>query len=155
MEDYVISKNDTIYGKIIDPLFGKLYLKSNQGEKHKIKKDQIKEYRFKNEVFVTKKRNKSTDKKDFYILLIHGELSLLEYKAEIRKHEHNLNLTSRIEFKMYVIEYKNELIELTNISFKRVLKNLLANDKVMIKKIVDEEYTIENLFHLVNYINSK
>jgi hypothetical protein len=155
LEDYVIYENNTIYGKIIKPLFGKLYLKSNQGEKHKIKNDKIKEYRFRNEVFVSKKRNKFTSKKGFYRLLIRGKLSLLEYKVEIRNHEQNLNITSRTEFKKYVIEYQNELIELTNINFKRVLKNILANDKAMIEKITDEEYNIENLFHLVNYINSK
>ncbi|VXB55425.1 hypothetical protein [Maribacter litoralis] len=157
LKDYVVIKNDTIYGEISNPILGKLVLKSDRGNKYKIKVKDIKGYRFKNEVFIrkTKKRVELFDDKiSFLKSLLTGKTKLYEYKVSKNKNLANdNNIFSQGIF--YYIENNDGLTLIRHVNFKDKMRDLLANDKVMLEKLNNEEYRFENIYHIINYLNKK
>ena len=96
LSDFVITKtNDTIYGRIKDPAFGKFSLLDSVNNKVKIEKEKIKIFRFNNEILELKEKiivvPPFFKKDDAYLkLVLNGKLKLYEFDYYYNK-ELNVN----------------------------------------------------------------
>ena len=153
--DFVITKaNDTIYGKIEDPIVGKLRLFDASDNRVKIEKDNIKRFRFNNEIFEHKEKRRATifDGKDAYLkLLVDGNVKLYEYNFN----QNDLNSEIFVnKFKNYFyIEMDNELILINNLLYKKRLVELFSKNQNLVSKILNEEYKLDNIYLIVKYYN--
>ena len=155
--DYVVVENDTIYGEISNPILGKLILKNDENKKYKVKINDVKAYRFKNEVFVRKTKERVAlfdDKIAFLKLLLTGNNTLYQYEVSSNQ---NLAMKNNIFSQniFYFIENNNEMTLIRSINFKNKMRDLLSNDKIMLERLNNDEYSFENIYHIINYVNKK
>jgi hypothetical protein len=155
--DYVITiDNDTIYGKIKNPTFGKNYLINKNNVKVKIDKDSVKEYRYLNNVyqcFEKEKINVLDSRKAYLKLLLNGKVKLFEYEyhlADVNQTNQTLQKIhpiDTVEFYYYILK-DDELILLRNIGYKKKLGDLFLDMNDLVSKINDDEYTLDNIYLL-------
>ena len=143
LPDFVITNtNDTIYGRIKAPVFGKLQLFNSSNIK--IEKNKIKAFRFNNEILQLKK-NIIIDvpfftKDDAYLKLIFdGKLKLYEldqfYNRELTgKLADKLNLS--YSDKYFYIEKGNDLILITGLLYKKKLAEMFSEHQILVSKIL-------------------
>ncbi|MEH1009583.1 hypothetical protein VDP25_17740, partial [Winogradskyella sp. ECml5-4] len=155
--DFVITNsNDTIYGKIKDPSLGKLHLLDRSNTKIIIEKENIKSYRFNNEIFEHKEKRKATifDKKGAYLkLILDGEVKLYEYEYYYNEMDLNTNQYINRSRNYFYIEKEDELILLGNLLYKKRLAELFSENQILVSKILNEEYIIDNIYLIVKYYN--
>ncbi len=157
LTDFVITKTiDTIYGKIEEPIFGKLRLFDSSNDMIKIEKENIKRFRFNNEIFEHKEKRRATlfDDKDAYLkLLVDGKVKLYEYEYNYNQNDLNSGLFLN-EYKNYFyIEIDNELILINNLLYKKKLAEIFSDNQKLVSKILNEEYKIDNIYLIVKYYN--
>jgi hypothetical protein len=155
--DFVITNsNDTIYGKIKDPSLGKLQLLDTSDTKVIIEKENIKSYRFNNEIFEHKEKRKATifDKKGAYLkLILDGEVKLYEYEYYYNEMDLNTNQYINRSRNYFYIEKEDEVILLGNLLYKKRLAELFSENQILVSKILNEEYIIDNIYLIVKYYN--
>ena len=155
----ITNTNDTIYGRIKAPVFGKLQLFNSSNIK--IEKNKIKAFRFNNEILQLKK-NIIIDvpfftKDDAYLKLIFdGKLKLYEldqfYNRELTgKLADKLNLS--YSDKYFYIEKGNDLILITGLLYKKKLAEMFSEHQILVSKILNKEYIIDNIYLMVKYYN--
>jgi len=157
LPDFVITNtNDTIYGKIENPIFGKLRLLDVSNKKIKVDKEQIKAFRYNNEIFEHKEKRKATlfDQKDAYLkLLLNGKVKLYEYESYYTEQDLNINQSLNSPENYYYIEKDGELILINNLLHKKRLVELFSDNKELTSKILNKEYVIDNMYLIVKYYN--
>jgi len=157
LPDFVITNtNDTIYGKIENPIFGKLRLLDMSNKKIKVDKEQIKAFRHNNEIFEHKEKRKATlfDQKDAYLkLLLNGKVKLYEYESYYTEQDLNINQSLNSPENYYYIEKDGELILINNLLHKKRLVELFSDNKELTSKILNKEYVIDNMYLIVKYYN--
>jgi hypothetical protein len=156
--DYVVTiNNDTIYGVIENPTFGKNYLINKNKVKIKIEKDTIKEYRYLNNVyqyFEKENINVFDSRKAYLKLLLNGKVKLFEYEYHFIQTGQNNVQINQVDYYYYILK-DNELILLRNIEYKKKLSDLFSDINHLISKINDDEYTLENIYLIVKYYNEE
>lgn len=155
LKDYIISENDTIYGVINDRRMGKAVLKDDSNNKIKIDIENIKSYRHNNEVFVVKekKRVELFDDKIAYLkILLDGPIKYYEYMT-VSRNSADGEFTPAIFY--YFIENNDVLSQISPLNFKNKMRELLANDIEMLSKLNEGEYTFENIYHIIKFLNDK
>tara|TARA_R110000751_G_scaffold43361_2_gene100081 strand:- start:119 stop:964 length:846 start_codon:yes stop_codon:yes gene_type:complete len=157
--DFVVTNtNDTIYGKIEDPIFGKLRLLDSSNVKVKIDKKRIKFFRFNNEIFEHKEKRRATvfDKKDAYLkLILDGKAKLYEYEYHYTQQDLNTNQNFNRSENYYYIEKNGELILINNLLHQKRLVELFSDNKELTSKILNKEYVIDNIYLIVKYYNEQ
>ncbi|GGZ76202.1 hypothetical protein GCM10007028_12210 [Algibacter mikhailovii] len=159
LPDFIITNsNDTIFGQIKNPALGKLYLDNELNEKFKIDKDIIKSYRYNNEIYVFKKKRKAKifdDKEAYMKLVLDGNVKLYEYQNDFVYYENDLNTTRQVrDTKIYFyIEKGKEIILIGEYLYKKKLAQLFSENKNLVAKILNNEYTIDNIYLIVKYFN--
>ena len=160
LPDFVITNtNDTIYGRIKAPVFGKFQLFNSSNIK--IEKNKIKAFRFNNEILQLKKNiiinAPFFTKDDAYLKLIFdGKLKLYEldqfYNRELTgKLADKLNLS--YSDKYFYIEKGNDLILITGLLYKKKLAEMFSEHQILVSKILNKEYIIDNIYLMVKYYN--
>ncbi len=159
LPDFVVTNtNDTIYGKIEDPIFGKLRLLDSSNVKVKIDKKRIKFFRFNNEIFEHKEKRRATifDKKDAYLkLILDGKAKLYEYEYHYTQQDLNTNQSFNRSENYYYIEKGGELILINNLLHQKRLVELFSDNKELTSKILNKEYVIDNIYLIVKYYNKQ
>ena len=157
LPDFVVTNtNDTIYGIIEDPIFGKLRLLDSSNVKVKIDKKRIKFFRFNNEIFEHKEKRRATifDKKDAYLkLILDGKAKLYEYHYTQQDLNTNQNFNRSENY--YYIEKDGELILINNLLHQKRLVELFSDNKELTSKILNKEYVIDNIYLIVKYYNEQ
>lgn len=157
LPDFIITNsNDSIFGQIKNPTLGKLYLDNGSNEKFKIDKDIIKSYRYNNEIYVCKEKRKATifdDKKAYMKLVLDGDIKLYEYQNDVTDYNFNTIRQFRNTNKYFYIEKGNEIILLGEYLYKKKLAELFSENKNLVAKILNDEYTIDNIYLIVKYFN--
>ncbi|MFY7988782.1 MAG: hypothetical protein ACOVNP_07870 [Flavobacterium sp.] len=157
LTDFIITKtNDTIYGKIEEPRFGKLSLYDSFNNIIKIDKENIKRFRFNNEIFEhkEKKRVSPIDDNDAYLkLLIDGKVKLYEYEYNYNQNDLNSRQLLKQTDLYFYLEVDNELILINNLLYKKRLAEIFSKNQTLVYKILNEEYTIDNIYLIVKYYN--
>jgi hypothetical protein len=157
LSDFVITNtNDTIYGKIEDPTFGKLRLLDSSNVKVKIEKERIKSFRFNNEIFEHKEKRRATlfDKKDAYLkLILDGKVKLYEYEYHYSQMDLNSGQYLNRSENYFYIEKGNDLILINNLLHQKKLVEIFSENQILVSKILNKEYTIDNIYLIVKYYN--
>jgi hypothetical protein len=157
LPDFVITNtNDTIYGEIEDPTFGKLRLLDSSNTKVKIEKENIKSYRFNNQIFIHKEKRKATifDKNGAYLkLILNGEVKLYEYEYNYNQLDMNTNQYVNRGENYFYMEKGDEVILLGNFLDKKRLAELFSKNQLLVTKILNEEYIIDNIYLIVKFYN--
>lgn len=157
LPDFIVTNsNDTIYGKIKNPAIGKIHLENSINEKIKIKEDVIKSFRFNNEIFVCKEKRRARifdDKQAYMNLLLDGDVKLYEYTYNTIEFDASTNKQMGVTLKHYYIEKETELILLGDFLHKKKLAYLFSEKEDLVQKILNEEYTIDNIYLIVKYFN--
>lgn len=150
LSDFIVTiSNDTIYGQIKDPSIGKLHLLDSKDKKIEIEKEKIKSYRFNNAIYVHKEKRKATifDKKRAYLkLVLDGNVKLYEYEYNYKEYDLITNhYVSRSQVYFY-IEKGKEVILLGQFLYKKKLAELFSENQILVSKILNDEYTIDNIY---------
>ncbi|WP_218598764.1 hypothetical protein [Polaribacter sp. NJDZ03] len=157
LPDFVITNNnDTIYGKIKDPTFGKLRLLDSSNAKVKIGKEQIRAFRFNNEIFEHKEKRRATlfDKKDAYLkLILDGKVKLYEYEYHYSQMDLNSGQYLNRSENYFYIEKGNDLILINNLLHLKKLVEIFSENQILVSKILNKEYIIDNIYLIVKYYN--
>jgi len=157
LPDFAITNNnDTIYGKIKDPTFGKLRLLDSSNTKVKIDKEQIKAFRFNNEIFEHKEKRRATlfDKKDAYLkLILDGKVKLYEYEYHYSQMDLNSGQYINRSENYFYIEKGNDLILINNLLHQKKLVKIFSENQMLVSKILNKEYIIDNIYLIVKYYN--
>jgi hypothetical protein len=158
LKDYVLTNtNDTIYGEIKNPFFGKSYLLENKNT-IKIEKETIEEYRYLNNVYRYLEKNKVDifDNRNAYLKLIfNGNIKLYEYeKLVANTNQNNSLITNEVKI-YYFISKSNVLYLLREINYKKTLSEIFADNPILISKINEGEYTLENIYLIVKFYNDE
>lgn len=155
--DYVVTTtNDTIYGKIKDPTFGKLQLLDASNVKVKINNDNIKSFRYDNAIFEHKEKERTTffDNKAAYLkLILDGPVKLYEYEFQYSHLDIITGGRVNTTGYHYYIEKENELTLISGMSYPKKLMELFADNEVLVSKIKNKEYVIDNIYLIVKYYN--
>jgi len=161
LSDFIITNtNDTIYGKIKDPLFGKFSVLDSVNNKVKIEKEKIKIFRFNNEILELKEKIIMVPpffkKDDAYLkLVLNGKLKLYEfdyyYNRELNVNN-NISLNQNSE-KHIFIEKDNNLIRINNLLHKKKLVKIFSENQELVSKILNKEYIIDNIYLMVKFYN--
>lgn len=153
LTDYIITtESDTIYGIINQPLIGKPYMISKNNAKIKIEKNDILEYRFNNSIYnYIKIFNKIlfVDENDFLRRLTNGKIKI--YQLIINSNSNNF---SSENFNYFIIK-DDEISHIHSLNYKKKLSEILIDNQELIDKINENEYTIENMYLIGKYYNSK
>ncbi len=151
--DYIITiESDTIYGKISQPLFGKLYIVTENNSEIKIQKNEILEYRFNNNVYnYIKIPNKIllVDENDYLRLIVTGKVKI--YKLISNSNSNNFPLGPL----NYFIIKDDEIFHIHSLNYKKKLSEILIENQELIDKINENEYTLENMYLIGKYYNNK
>lgn len=154
--DYVVTTtNDTVYGNIKDPTFGKLQLLDASNVKIKIDSDNIKSFRYDNAIFEYKEKERTTffDNKAAYLkLILEGPVKLYEYEYEYSHLDINGQRVNSTVYHYY-IEKENELTLISGMSYPKKLLELFADNELLVSKIKNKEYVIDNIYLIVKYYN--
>jgi hypothetical protein len=157
LPDFVVTNtNDTVYGGIGNPTLGKLHLLDSSNTKVNIEKESIKSYRFNNETYEHKEKRKATifDKKGAYLkLMLDGKVKLYEYKYYSNELDLNTNQYINRLKNYFYIEKESEVLLLGNLLYKKGLAELFSENEILVSKILNEEYTIDNIYLIVKYYN--
>jgi hypothetical protein len=158
LKDYVLTNtNDTIYGEIKNPFFGKSYLLENKNT-IKIEKETIEEYRYLNNVYRYLEKNKIDifDNRNAYLKLIfNGNIKLYEYEKLVANTNQNNSLITNEVKNYYFISKNNVLYLLREINYKKTLSEIFADNPMLISKINEGEYTLENIYLIVKFYNDE
>jgi hypothetical protein len=158
LKDYVLTNtNDTIYGEIKNPFFGKSYLLENKNT-IKIEKETIEEYRYLNNVYRYLEKNKVDifDNRNAYLKLIfNGNIKLYEYEKLVANTNQNNSLITNEVKNYYFISKNNVLDLLREINYKKILSEIFADNPILISKINEGEYTLENIYLIVKFYNDE
>lgn len=158
LKDYVLTNtNDTIYGEIKNPFFGKSYLLENKNT-IKIEKETIEEYRNLNNVYRYLEKNKVDifDNRNAYLKLIfNGNIKLYEYEKLVANTNQNNSLITNEVKNYYFISKNNVLYLLREINYKKTLSEIFADNPILISKINEGEYTLENIYLIVKFYNDE
>lgn len=158
LKDYVLTNtNDTIYGEIKNPFFGKSYLLENKNT-IKIEKETIEEYRYLNNVYRYLEKNKVDifDNRNAYLKLIfNGNIKLYEYEKLVANTNQNNSLITNEVKNYYFISKNNVLYLLREINYKKILSEIFADNPILISKINEGEYTLENIYLIVKFYNDE
>ncbi|AOW19333.1 hypothetical protein [Urechidicola croceus] len=154
LKDYIITFNkDTIYGKIINPIFGKPYLVDNLKTKYKIDIEKVKSYRIKNKIYFNFYHTKSKHK--FLELLVDGNSKLFFDKNNKKSYGLAINgpMAGFTISGAFYIQKGNNFVKIKIIKFKKQMVELFSENKDLINKIKNEEYTYENLPLIIKFFN--
>lgn len=158
LPDFVVTyAYDTIFGKIEDPLFGKLSLFDSSNSKVNIDKENIKAFRYNNDYYehVEKSRVTLFDKKDAYLkLILDGEVKLYEYEYHYIQTKLNTEQPLRSNI-FYFLEKDKNLILVNKLLYLKKLTQIFSENQVLVTKILNKEYTNENIYLIVKYFNEK
>ena len=161
LSDFIITNaNDTIYGIIKDPIFGKLRLLDSVNKKIKIEKEEIKIFRFNNDILELKEKIivflPFFRKDDAYLkLVLNGKLKLFEFDYYYNR-ELNVNSSlsnNRNSERHFFIEKDNELIRINNLLHKKKLVEIFSENQILVSKILNKEYIIDNIYLMVKFYN--
>jgi len=157
LTDYIITKTrDTIYGKIEEPIFGKLRFYDSLNNLIKIDKEKIKKFRFNNQIFEYKEKKRVTpfdDKYAYLKLVLDGKVKLYEYEYNYSQNYINSRQLLKETQNYFYIEINNELILINNLLYKKRLAEIFSKNQTLVSKILNEEYTIDNIYLIVKYYN--
>lgn len=153
--DYVVTKtNDTIYGEIKNRGFGILLYFDQSKNKIFIKEENIKSYRYLNNVytFLEKPKVDILDKKIAPLkCLINGKVKLFEYERFSINSNNNV-ITNQSKLYYYILK-NNELLLLSELSYKKDLSQLFADNDLLVSKINNDEYSLDNIYLIVKFYN--
>lgn len=161
LSDFIITNaNDTIYGRINASTFGKLRLIDSVNKKVKIEKEEIKIFRFNNEILELKEKIIVVPpffrKDDAYLkLVLDGKLKLYEFDYYYNR-ELNINNSlseNRNSERHIFIEKDNELIRINNLLHKKKLVEIFSENQILVSKILNKEYIIDNIYLMVKFYN--
>lgn len=158
LKDFIVLKNnDTIYGQISSPIFGKQNLIESTNKKIKIDGETVKTYRFNNELFKFMEKEKVNlfdSKNGFLKVLTSGKINLYEYEYS----NNNSNQSINNQTKYYFAEKDNHLILLNsfmgNIKNKKKLVEICKDNEPLISQILDDTYELENIYLILKKYNS-
>jgi hypothetical protein len=157
LPDFIVTNsNDTIYGKIKDPSLGKLHFLDSSNTKINIEKEKIKNYRYNNEIYVYKEKRKATifDKKGAYMkLVLDGKVKLYEYEYYTNTYNFDTNMYEGRSTTYFYIEKGKEITLLGEFLYKKKLAEFFSENQNLATKILNEEYTIDNIYLIVKYFN--
>lgn len=158
LKDYAITNtNDTIYGEIKKSFFDKLHLLENK-DIIKIEKKNITEYRYLNNIYryVEKPKVDIFDTKSAYLkLILDGNTKLYEYEYYIiGGNNTNSSITKKIKHYSYIFK-NNVFYQLKELNYKKILSEIFADNPILISKIKEEEYTLENIYLIVKFYNDE
>jgi hypothetical protein len=154
LSDYLITNNnDTIYGKITEPIFGKPHLVNKFNEKYKIDIKNIKSYRMQNNSYFNFSHIKN--KYEFLKLLVNGNIKLFYDENYNKSYGFGVNSQSVGISKSgaFYLQTDRSFFQVSIIKFKKQMRELFPENKNFIDKIENEEFTYENLILIVNYVN--
>jgi len=161
LKDYIVTISlDTIYGDIDDPFIGKPFIEFH-GKKIKINKDEITEYRYRNEIFRFKQKPRTEifdNKEDFIRLLIDDDIKL--YDDILKKNNSSFinqtlnNYEGRFMVNRFLFVQKNgEMIYISPIKFSIKAKEVFSDCPEIIEKITKGYYVYEDLYSMVVLYN--
>lgn len=157
LTDYILTNtNDTIYGKIEEPIFGKLRFYDSLNNFIKIDKENIKKFRFNNQIFEYKEKKRVTpfdDKYAYLKLILDGKVKLYEYEFNNSQNDINSRQLLKESKNYFYIEINNELILINNLLYKKKLVETFSKNQILVSKILNDEYTIDNIYLIVKYYN--
>lgn len=156
LPDYVVLlNNDTIFGTIHKPIIGKLYFTNTQKEETKIEAEKIKSYRYKNNLFryMEKKRVELFDNKNAYLKVLYdGKIKLYEYEYSYEQGDlKGSSLASIRQRNYFYIEKNNKVYLIRDLLHKPSLLDIFADNKILHNKILNEEYSIDNIYLIAKY----
>ena len=157
-KDYIITiQNDTIYGQIELSTFNNYKLTKKSGEKIKISPRLTLEFRKDGFKYLYKKKRPYTigDKRHAYLKLIYDDkVKLFDYTI-IGNYPSAFNLSNSFSSKTYYYVERDDEIELiTPQRISSILKFIIPENKILLKKIKSREFTHKNMYIIIKYFNT-
>lgn len=152
LKDYIVTlAGDTVYGAITFRPFDKI-LTSGNGQKYVVESDFVKGYRYQNRVFVLMDEATTGlfhDKKGFLEVILDGKAKFYEYTAT-NNDRINLNAAGAYYFvgkgkTLYLIEHYKAM---------QMLSEIFADNPALQKRILEGEFSYENIYLIVDYYNN-